>query len=300
MRNIFSRVATFACAGAAAVLFCGPLSSAQITHGKGKFNQQDKFRQMEEILPTPTEVRLASGAPGPAYWQQHADYDIDVTIDDVDQRIIGSELVTYHNTSPHELRYLWMQLDQNVFQRGSDADLISTAPSFLSTDSKGGSFVDERRSGKLGFRGLRRLLAMQTSTAGHNITNVTDASGTPLAHVIVKTMMRLDLPRPLAPGKTTQFRIDWNFDIIDAKSIPSRQGYEYFEDDDNYLYEIAHWFPRMAAYTDVNGWQHKQFLGRGEFTLEFGNYDVRITAPNDHIVAATGVLQNPEAVLTQN
>jgi hypothetical protein len=110
-------------------------------------------------------------------------------------------------------------------------------------------------------------------------------------------MMRVDLPQPLAPNGTYVFSVEWNHAINNQRIFGGRGGFEYFAKDNNYLYEIAHWFPRMAAYTDVNGWQHKQFLGSGEFTLEFGNYLVRITAPNDHVVTATGVLQNPNEVL---
>ena len=248
-----------------------------------KFDQKDKFRQLEEILPTANTFRTASGAPGPQYWQQKVDYQIDVTLDDVNQRIIGSEAITYHNNSPDTLRYLWLQLDNNIFAPHSDNVLAKAAPDFEN----------------MSFEAARRLLVRDDFDGSVNVTAVTDAQGNPLAHTIVKTMMRVDLAEPLAPGHSTTVSIDWNYSINDSKDVRGRTACEYFEDDDNYIYELAHWFPRLAAYTDSTGWQHKQFLGSGEFTLEFGDYTVNITAPDDHIVAATGVLQNPDSVLTQ-
>ena len=260
----------------ALVLAAAPAALAQT-----KADPTDKFRQLEETLPTPNEQRTASGAPGRAYWQQRADYDIDVELDDVKQRIVGKETVTYHNQSPDTLTYLWLQLDQNLFRKDSDTTLTQTAPSLE----------------KPTFQVLDTLVNRDFE-GGFQIAAVTDAAGKPLPHAIVKTMMRIDLPAPLAPGKTVTFGVSWSYNINDARRLGGRSGYEYFPKDGNYLYEIAQWFPRLAAYNDVSGWQHKQFLGSGEFTLEFGNYKVRITAPNDHVVGATGVLQNPKAVLT--
>ncbi|MGH9841806.1 MAG: M1 family metallopeptidase [Blastocatellia bacterium] len=262
------------------ILLClaAPLAPAQ-----SKTSPVDKFRQLEEILPTPNDYRTASGTPGHRYWQQRADYTIDVELDDANQRIIGSETVTYFNNSPDTLTYLWLQLDQNHFRKDSDANLTRTAPRL-----KDGApaFVIEG-------------LARPRDDYGYNITAVKDARGAPLAHTIVKTMMRIDLKTPLAPGQNVSFSIDWNFKIVDVKKTGARSGLEYFEKDGNYLYGIAQWFPRMAAYNDVSGWQHKQFLGTGEFTLEFGDYKVRITAPDDHVVGSTGVLQNPDQVLSK-
>lgn len=243
--------------------------------------ESDRFRQLEEILPTPNEYRAASGAPGHRYWQQRADYTIRVELDDARQRITGSETITYYNNSPDTLTYLWVQLDQNIFARDSDAQLTRTAPSLE----------------RVPFSALDTL-AQRDFEGGYRITSVRDGRGQPMRHTIVRTMMRIDLPQPLAPGANTQFSIDWNYNINDARRIGGRTGYEFFPRDNNYIYEIAQWFPRMAAYNDVSGWQHKQFLGSGEFTLEFGNYRVSITAPDDHIVASTGVLQNPNDVLT--
>jgi hypothetical protein len=253
-----------------------------IVRSQSKTSLSDKFRQLEEILPTPNEQRAASGAPGRSYWQQRADYQINVELDDVRQRINASETITYYNQSPDPLPYLWLQLDQNIWQQDSDSRLTQTAPNFE----------------RVPINQIENLLYARAFEGGYRITAVRDAKGAPLRHTIVKTMMRVDLPQPLAPGASVAFSVDWNYNINDQRKIGGRTGYEFFPKDGNYLYEIAHWFPRMAAYNDVSGWQHKQFLGAGEFTLEFGNYRVSITAPDDHVVASTGVLQNPNAVLT--
>jgi hypothetical protein len=247
-----------------------------------KYHQLDKFRQLEEILPTPTDTRTASGQPGTRYWQQRADYEIDVELDDQHQTITGRETITYTNHSPDPLAYVWLQLDANIFAKDADARLSAGAPDLSKTELKA----------------MEGLLLHEVFDGGMKITRVADAQGSPLPHTIVKTMMRIDLPAPLRTGESTQFAIDWNYKINDAKLIMARTGYEYFERDQNYIYEIAHWFPRMAAYTDTTGWQHKQYLGQGEFTLEFGNYLVRITVPEDHIVGATGLLQNGQEVLS--
>ncbi|UCE04261.1 MAG: M1 family metallopeptidase [Candidatus Latescibacterota bacterium] len=244
--------------------------------------EEDKFRQLEEILPTPNVYRSASGAPGSSYWQQRADYAMRVELDDAAQRILGSERITYTNNAPDALRYLWIQLDANLFASDADGALAQVAPDFT----------------KFPYRTLGRLLALQEFDGGIEITRVAAADGADLRHTIVKTMMRIDLDAPLRHGESIVFEIDWNYSVNDAKTIRARTGYEYFEKDDNYIYEIAQFYPRMASYTDVNGWQHKQFIGRGEFTLELGDYEVEITVPADHVVAATGVLQNPDAVLT--
>ncbi len=245
-------------------------------------NPVDAFRQLEEILPTPDEVRLGSGHPGPKYWQQRADYRIEVELDDRKQGIEGRGRIRYHNRSPHTLTYLWLQLDNNIFARDSDGALAAPSP----------------KMSKLNFRDLARQLEVEKFDGTITLTKVTDQRGRKLDYTVVKTMMRVELDAPLEPGKTSELVIEWRYRINDATVIRARTGYEYFKKDGNYIYEIAHWYPRMVAYTDVHGWHHKQFLGRGEFTLEFGDFEVRITAPADHVVAATGVLQNPEEVLT--
>ncbi len=263
-------------------LFIIVLLSVGFVFGQSKSNPSDKFRQLEEILPTPNEYRTASGAPGHKYWQQRADYVIDVELDDVNQRIIGKETITYQNLSPDSLTYLWLQIDQNLFAKDSDTQKTQTAPSF----DKGVPLSQ-----------LEQVVARQYD-GKVNITNVSDSKNAPLKYTIVNTMMRIDLPTPLASGQNFVFNVSWNYAINNQRIFGGRAGYEYFPRDGNYLYEMAQWFPRMAAYYDVYGWQHKQFLGSGEFTLEFGNYLVRITTPNDHVVSSTGVLQNPAQVLT--
>ncbi len=249
---------------------------------QSKSKPSDKFKQLEEDLPTPTEYRTASGAPGHRYWQQRANYTIDVELDDVNQRINGKETITYYNNSPDTLTYLWLQIDNNIFGKDSWTEQTRTAPDF-----------SDRQS----FQTLENL-ARREYDGKVNITSVRDAKNAALKFTVVNTMMRVDLPAPLASGGTFTFSVDWNYHINDQRKFGGRTGYEYFSQDGNYIYELAHWFPRMAAYYDVYGWQHKQFLGSGEFTLEFGNYRVKITAPNDHVVASTGVLQNPKEVLT--
>ncbi len=262
-----------------------PLSAASLLGlaalDAGEDMPEDRFRQISELLPSPNAYRTASGAPGHAYWQQKVDYVIDVALDDGNQTLTGSERIRYHNQSPDTLRYLWVALDPNIFAPTSHAVTTSLAPD-----------LDE-----MTFGGMQSLLERQTFDGGADITAVKDAQGEGLPFVIHDTMMRVDLPAPLAPGASVGFQIDWNYAINNSKLVRGRTGYEHFEDDDNYLYELAHWFPRLCAYTDYTGWQNKQFLGRGEFTLEFGDYTVNITVPDDHVVAATGELQNPADVL---
>ncbi len=250
----------------------------------------DKFRQLDELLPTPSTIRTASGAPGQAYWQQRADYTIRATLDEANRSIRGAETITYHNNSPDTLNYLWVQLDQNIYKPNSDARMSATSVSREAWAKP--------RSPEEGmkFDALRSTFEGLTFDGGFNITGV-KSSGRTLAHVINRTMMRIDLPQPLKPGQRFSFEVEWNYKINEQKVLGGRSGYEKF-DDKNDLFEIAQWFPRMAAYYDVYGWQHKQFLGAGEFTLEFGDYDVQITVPSDHVVASTGVLQNPGSVLT--
>ncbi len=242
----------------------------------------ERFEQLGTLLPTPNRYRSGSGAPGPDYWQQRADYDIEVSLDDRARRITGRETITYHNNSPDALDYLWLQLDQNLFDKNSDTYL---------TESER---LDERES----FDAFFQRLAKRSFEGGLRIEYVRDARGRDLPFTAVKTMMRVDLPQPLQPGQVYVFSIGWNFLVNEHKTLGGRCGYEYFESDGNNLYEIAQWFPRMAVYNDYQGWNHKQFLGRGEFALTFGDYRVRITVPADFVVAATGELQNEAQVLT--
>jgi len=243
----------------------------------------DKFRQLEEVLPTPNVYRTASGAPGHKYWQQQVDYDINIKLDDKTQQLTGSETLSYQNNSPDTLRYIWLQLDQNKLKRNSDAKLSKSTKPLK----------------KVTYTSARKMVATPQFNGGYNITKVTASSGKPLHYVINGTMLRIDLPKPLKSGDDTEFNVQWHYQLHEQKVLGGRSGYEYFKEDDNYLYEVASWFPRAVAYYDVMGWQNKQFLGRGEFTLEFGDYDVKITVPADHIVAATGELQNAKKVLTK-
>ena len=240
-----------------------------------------KFEQLSSEYRSPNVYRTASGAPGHMYWQQQADYEIDVTVNDDNQTVTGSETITYTNNSPDMLPYLWVQLDQNM--RAIDSDTYSTETN---------SITDH-----MTLKSLREIIGYGFE-GGHQIKKVVDADGNPLPYTINKTMMRVDLPEPLLSGEKISFSIDWMYNINDRNLMGGRGGYEYFPEDDNYLYTITQWFPRMATYTDYQGWQNKQFMGRGEFALPFGDYTVRINVPADHIVAATGVLQNPQEVLT--
>lgn len=246
-----------------------------------KQEQIAKFQQLGSELPTPNTYRTASGAPGPEYWQQRADYKMDIRLDDETQRIYGTETITYFNQSPNPLEYLWLQLDQNMRAKNSDTYLIGT------------SDVNQRMT----IDQLKRL--DPTFDGGFKLDYVHDAKGKDLSHFIEKTMMRINLPEVLQPSEQFTFKIKWWYNINDRMEIGGRSGYEYFEENDNYLYTIAQFFPRMCVYDDVEGWQNKQFLGRGEFALAFGNYEVDITVPADHLVAATGSLQNESEVLTK-
>ena len=242
-----------------------------------------KFEQLGTMLPTGNSYRTASGAPGSNYWQQKADYKIDVQIDDETQVLTGSEIITYTNMSPDVLTYLWVQLDQNVRAPGSQAQLGRSS---------------RIRSDSIAAKSIERTAAAFDYVGGYKIGAVKDGGGNDLPYTINETMMRIDLPAPMQTGDVFTFGIDWSYNIYDRMHIGGRGGYEYFPEEDNYAYTIAQWYPRMAVYSDFEGWQNKQFLGRGEFALAFGDFEVNITVPSDHIVGATGFLQNPEDVLT--
>ncbi|MEW6021472.1 MAG: M1 family metallopeptidase [Pseudomonadota bacterium] len=265
------------------------LALAATAHAAEPFD--DKFRQLDELLPTPTTTRTASGAPGHEYWQQRADYKLRATLDEAKRAVTGSGTVTYHNNSPDTLNYLWVQLDQNMFRGDSDNRNISTIPSRDAWQKGGAEGVK--------FDAIRFAYESRAFDGGFKIASVKGSDGRPLHYAINKTMMRIDLPQPLKPGAKVSFAMEWSFNIPEASVIGRRMGFERFDKQDkNDLFELAQWFPRMAAYYDVAGWQNKQYLGDGEFTLEFGDYDVEITVPADHIVASTGELQNAGEVLT--
>jgi hypothetical protein len=254
---------------------------APILRGQDKGKKfDDKFRQLEEILPTPNSYRTGSGAPGHEYWQQQADYKMKLTLDDEKQQIFGEETITYINNSPDALTYLWLQLDQNNFDKKG----IATA-------------IDQQKMSEKLTAGQLAAFDPQNDY-GCKVDWVKDATDRALPYTIVETMMRVDLPKAMKKGERFVFKIKWMFTIVDRLKTGARSGWEYFPEENNYLYCIAQHFPRMCVYSDVTGWQTKQFLGAGEFTLTFGNYDVSITAPADHIVGATGVLTNPQQCLT--
>lgn len=266
-----------------------PLMAAVVANGQGVVNDKyappDAFRQLEEVLPTANDYRTASGAPGHEYWQQKVDYDIDVQLHDDTQEITGSELITYTNNSPDTLKYLWLQLDANRFHPDSAANRHRESPSI---------------GDKMTFKSLNSVLEAQRFPGGTRVFEVSDGSNNKrLKFTVVGTNMRVDLPTPLAPRAVFRFRVKWTYNIPDGTVLRGRGGFEHFEKDGNNIYEIAQWFPRLCAYTDTTGWQHKEFLGRGEFTLEFGDYLVRLTVPADHIVASTGELMNANEVLTE-
>lgn len=244
---------------------------------------EQKFEQLGTMLPAPNTYRTASGAPGKDYWQQRADYKIQVTLDDEKQRLSGEETITYYNQSPDVLSYVWVQLDQNMRAKDSDTPLVNARQTKESMSA--GDYYDLANAP--GYEG------------GFTISKVQSPSGKDLRHLINKTMMRIDLPHPLNPGEKVSFNIAWHYNINDRMKDGGRSGYEYFPEDDNYLYTIAQFFPRMAVYSDNEGWQNKQFLGNGEFALSFGEYEVAITLPADMVVASTGTLQNPGDVLTR-
>ncbi len=246
---------------------------------KSQTTDQSPFRQMYDLLPTANTYRTATGAPGHEYYQQRADYDIKVELDDDNQKIYGEETITFFNNSPDILNYLWLQLDQNIQSKESDTHKINQQ----SLSDK----VDDNDITKFNpwFDG------------GFKLDYVKDINGKDLAYKVNNTMMRIDLPNSLKSGEKYSFKIKYWYNINDRLKLGGRSGYEYFKEDDNYLYTIAQLFPRMCAYNDIEGWQNKQFLGSGEFTLIFGNYQVSITVPSDHLVAATGTLQNMDKVL---
>ena len=248
---------------------------------------QGKFEQLDQTLPTPNEYRSGSGAPGPKYWQQRADYVITAELNDEKQNITGAETITYFNNSPDALRYLWLQMDQNINAPGNNSAKIST-------NSVQDSVNTRTVASNFGLYG--------DFDGGFKIKSIKDASGKALPSTVNQTMMRIDLPQPLAAGQKMSFSVEWSFNINDrvknATFNDGRSGMEYFPEDGNWVYIIAQWFPRMCVYDDVDGWQNKQFLGQGEFALTFGNYQVSLTVPADHIVAGTGMVQNLKEVLS--
>lgn len=256
---------------------------AQDIRNNPSSNHGNKFEQLGTILPTPNEYRTASGAPGPKYWQQRADYDIKATLDEKNLTLHGAETVTYFNNSPDVLTYIWLQLDENEH-----------------SSTKNAGFPEGSTLGKAVTPStIDRLEEEKTDNGlGDNILKVTDALGKSLKYTVNRTMMRIEVPGTLKPGQKFVFKIDWNYKITDRMTVGGRGGYEYFPEDGNHLFTITQWYPRLCVYSDFQGWQNHQFTGRGEFALTFGNFNVAITVPSDHVVMSTGQCQNYPALLS--
>jgi len=274
----------------------------------------NKFKQLKEEMSTPNVYRTASGAPGHQYFQNEADYDMKISLDDENQKISGSQTITYHNNSPDKLEYLWLQLDQNKRALNSDSYKISTSSfntidvesiknvtNYVGTQSNNNeSFEFNDDLDTISYLDAKSIQNLNPDfDGGFNISSVTFQNGEDLSYTIHQTMMRINLTKPLEPNDSFSFNVSWWYNINNRLEIGGRSGYEYFEKDDNYLYTIAQFYPRMCVYNDTEGWQNKQFLGYGEFTLPFGDYDVSITVPSDHVVSATGELMNSDEVLTE-
>jgi len=245
---------------------------------------QNKFRQLKDVLPTPNNRRTASGAPGYEYTQQKVDYVMDIVIDEDKNLLIGNESITYHNNSKDYLEYLWVQLDQNMRSPDSKTPLAKSEDLGNTAFNSPATFTKNNLTKPADF--------------GFKIQKVNSAMGSSLSYTVNRTMMRINLPKPLAPGNTFEFSIQWNYLINNSVTDGGRSGFELFTDG-NKNFTIAQFFPRLAVYDNVEGWQNMQFWGRSEWALEFGDYDVKITVPSDHIVDATGELQNEKKVLTK-
>lgn len=257
------------------------LQAQDIKNNPGS-NHGNRFEQLGTILPTPNEYRTASGAPGPKYWQQRCDYEIQCRLDEDSRRLTGKEIITYTNNSPDILTYLWIQLDENQHSSTNNSGYLNS------------NYLPSR----LNDRELDNLRGIKDKPYGFNILSVMDQMGKPLAHTINKTMMRIDLPAPLKPGRIFQFSIRWDYNIIERLRYGGRGGYENFPEDGNDIFTMTQWYPRLCVYSDFQGWQNKQFAGSGEFALTFGNFKVSMTVPSDHIVMATGECKNYPAVLS--
>lgn len=250
---------------------------------EGGHINNNKFKQLYEEFATPNRFRTASGAPGVDYYQQQVDYVMDLELDDKNTRLYGDETITYTNNSPDALSYLWVQLDQNI--RKKDAPALEKNGSGFQPLAQASTFV--------------KKYIDEPFDGGFHVEAVKGPNGRPLKYTINQTMMRVELPKPIVPGGQYSFSIKWWYNINNHVTNRARSGYEYFPEDGNRAYVIAQFFPRMAVYNDVEGWQNYQFWGNGEFALNFGNYEVKLTVPADHIVEATGQLQNPKEVLSR-
>ena len=292
-KSLFLTITVFA-----VLLLTGGINASAIKQTKGNF--EDKFRQLDETLPTPNVYRNAAGEPGHQYWQQKVDYSIKARLDEKNRRLIGSEEITYKNNSPDTLKYLWIQIDQNIFNTQSTGNLTRT---FTGTEGSANWGHPAKKPAKISLALLRKQQFEADVKMGADIKSVKSSSGDNLHYVINGTQMRIDLEKPLKSGKTVRFSIDFAFNIPEQGAVGGRSGFEHFPDDarkgGNDIFLIAQWYPRLAAYTDYEAWTNKEFLGSGEFTLEFGDYYLELTVPADHIVSATGELDNPTDVLTK-
>ncbi|OSZ80460.1 aminopeptidase [Chitinophagaceae bacterium IBVUCB2] len=269
------------------LLTIASILQAQNIQNNPSSGHANKFEQLGTILPTPNEQRTASGTPGPKYWQQRVDYDIKCELDEVNNKLTGSETITYFNNSPETLTYFWMQLDENQHSTVNNANYQNQNTLPMQTTDKVLDRYDERKT---------------DNGYGINITKLTDAAGKSINYTINKTMMKVDLPVPLKPGQKFVFKVDWNYKIANRGDFirfgGARGGYENFPEDNNNNYTMTQWYPRLCRYSDDQGWQNHQFTGTGEFTLNFGNFKVQMTVPADHIVGATGECQNYAQTLT--
>ena len=255
------------------------LSFAAIDQSKGSF--EDKFRQLDEVFPSPNLSRPATGEPGPMYWQQRADYKIQIKLNEDTRSVEGSETITYTNNSPLTLKYIWLQLDQNIFAKESINNL--TRPW-----GGGDSSVD--------FSTLRRQNFMDKFEGGFQELSIKINNKSPDTN-LVGTHVRINLEQPLKPGESTSLDIEWAYALVEENAVRARNGYETFEDG-NDIFLMAQWYPRVTVFSDYEGWHNKEFIGNGEFTLEFGDFEVDISVPSDHVVSATGVLLNENDVLS--
>jgi len=246
-------------------------------------NHGNKFEQLGTILPDPNNFRTASGAPGHEYWQQRADYKIYAFLNEKDLKLEGEEEITYYNNSPDKLSYLWLQLDENQHQ-----------PEAESNNFDGNNVDYPLTTGDINQLNYKKNL----EGYGVNIISVTDAKGNPLPYTINYTMMRVDLPAVLKSKGKFVLKIKWNYKLPERMKIGGRGGYEKF-DDGQCVFTLTQWYPRMCVYSDFQGWNNKQFTGRGEFALTFGNFDVTMKVPADHIIGSTGECTNYSKVLTK-
>lgn len=260
------------------------IAKAQYLNNPGS-NHGNRFEQLSFLLADPNEYRTASGAPGPKYWQQRADYDISCELDEANLLLTGTETITYYNNAPDVLTYLWIQVDGNIHDPASD-NLRSTQ-SRMQRQMSHQQIVNLQPWDKAKEQGL-----------GVKLTKVVDATGNNLKYTMNQTMMRIDLPTPLKPGQKFVFRIDWNYKIPDRMQWGSRGGYELVGEEGNALFTMSQWYPRLAVYNDFKGWQNTQFTGGSEFTLTFGNFNVKMTVPADFTIASTGECQNYDKLLT--